>query len=317
MIAKKKTINYIIILSLFLLVVLTFFLPERMIRPGKLIDAHAEIETQCFACHTTLAGTSSQKCITCHKVEDIGIKTTKGLSIATENKNVTFHQELSNEDCISCHSDHKGVMAFRPISQFSHNLLEQNLLNQCNNCHNSPGDNLHSKLEGNCIECHTVNHWIPSTFNHEKYFSNNRQFLKDQCSKCHNNPNDGLHSNLTDNCIECHTLNAWSPSTFKHDEYFRFDKDHSTKCATCHINKDYTKYTCYGCHEHSRSKIREEHVEEGIYKYENCVECHRSGDENEAKRIWRNHNNNKDFRINKLDDHDHDDDDDDDDDDHD
>ena len=46
-------------------------------------------------------------------------------------------------------------------------------------------------------------------------------------------------------------------------------------------------YTCYGCHEHSRSKIREEHLEEGIRDYENCVECHRSGDEDEAKRIWR------------------------------
>ena len=28
-------------------------------------------------------------------------------------------------------------------------------------------------------------------------------------------------------------------------------------------------------------------VEEGIYDYENCVECHRSGDEDEAERIWR------------------------------
>ena len=56
---------------------------------------------------------------------------------------------------------------------------------------------------------------------------------------------------------------------------------------TCHIDNDYSNYTCYGCHEHSRSKIREEHVEEGIYDYENCVECHRSGDEDEAECIWR------------------------------
>ncbi|MGB5638920.1 MAG: class III cytochrome C family protein, partial [Sedimenticolaceae bacterium] len=39
--------------------------------------------------------------------------------------------------------------------------------------------------------------------------------------------------------------------------------------------------------EHSRSKIREEHVEEGISQYESCVDCHRSGDEDEAERIWR------------------------------
>ncbi|PHS51893.1 MAG: class III cytochrome C family protein [Lutibacter sp.] len=307
MIMKKKTINYIIILSLSVLVVLTFFLPERMIRPGKLIDAHAEIETSCLACHTAFASTPPQKCTTCHTVEDIGINTTKGLSIATENKNVAFHQELTKGDCMSCHSDHKGVMAFRPISQFSHNLLDQNALNQCNKCHSNPSDNLHSKLTGNCIECHTVNTWKPSTFNHEEYFSNDRQSLRDQCSKCHSNPNDALHSNLTDNCIKCHSLNSWTPSTFEHTEYFRFDRNHKTECVSCHINKNYTKYTCYGCHEHSRSKIREEHIEEGISNYENCVECHRSGNEDEAKRIWRNHSNNKkDFKFNDHDDDDHD-----------
>jgi hypothetical protein len=49
------------------------------------------------------------------------------------------------------------------------------------------------------------------------------------------------------------------------------------------VDNDYTRYTCYGCHEHSRSKIREEHLEEGIYQYENCVECHRSGDAEEGR----------------------------------
>lgn len=53
------------------------------------------------------------------------------------------------------------------------------------------------------------------------------------------------------------------------------------------MNNDYTSYTCYGCHEHSRSNIKEEHVEEGIYEYENCVECHLSGDEDEAEYLWK------------------------------
>ncbi|WP_295400467.1 hypothetical protein [uncultured Thiocystis sp.] len=34
---------------------------------------------------------------------------------------------------------------------------------------------------------------------------------------------------------------------------------------------------------HSRSGIRAEHVEEGIYDYENCVECHRGGDAEEGE----------------------------------
>jgi hypothetical protein len=53
------------------------------------------------------------------------------------------------------------------------------------------------------------------------------------------------------------------------------------------MDNDYASYTCYGCHEHSRSKIRAEHIEEGIRNYENCVECHRSGDEDEAEWLWR------------------------------
>jgi hypothetical protein len=77
------------------------------------------------------------------------------------------------------------------------------------------------------------------------------------------------------------------PATFDHERYFRFDSDHTTECVTCHVDDDYDRYTCYGCHAHSRSGIREEHIEEGIYDYENCVECHRSGDEDEAERRWR------------------------------
>lgn len=233
--------NKIIILSvsalLALLVLLTIFRPEMMIRPGKLIDAHADLASDCFGCHTPLLGSTPEKCIACHKVAEIGKQTTKGLAIAGEKKNVAFHQKLIEDDCVACHSDHNGVKAFRPIGQFSHKLLEPAVIKECNGCHKNPGDALHQKIEGNCSSCHILQRWTPATFEHEKYF--------------------------------------------------RFDKHHRTECETCHMENDYSSYTCYGCHEHSRSKIREEHVEEGIYDYETCVDCHRSGDEDEAKYLWR------------------------------
>ena len=234
---KYKPVILVIVVNLAALILLAIFYPHLMISPGKPIDAHAELATDCFACHTPLIGSRPAKCIACHKVEEIGIKTTKGLSIVKEKKNVAFHQKLIEEDCVSCHSDHKGVQAFRPISQFSHRLLEPTLQKQCDSCHSNPVDDLHKKIKGNCGQCHTQD--------------------------------------------------AWTPATFKHEKYFRFDRDHVTKCETCHVNNDYANYTCYGCHEHSRSKIREEHVEEGIRDYEECVECHRSGDEDEAKYLWR------------------------------
>lgn len=233
---KTKPVILIVAVNLAVLVLLTILVPHLMIVPGKTIDAHSEIAKDCFACHTAFIGSSPAKCIACHKVAEIGLKTTKGLAIAKEQKNVAFHQELIEEDCVACHSDHKGVQAFRPIGQFSHKLLQAALQGQCDSCHSGPGDDLHRKITGNCSQCHTQQAWLPATFEHEKYF--------------------------------------------------RFDRDHATDCVTCHINNDYANYTCYGCHEHSRSKIREEHVEEGIHQYENCVECHRSADEDEAERIW-------------------------------
>ena len=234
----KKNIPVLIVsANLFILILLTLLAPELMISPGKTIDAHTEISTDCFACHTTFLGSSPEKCIACHKVEEIGLKTTKGLTIEKENKNVAFHQQLIEQDCISCHSDHNGVKAFRPISQFSHDSLE------------------------------------PA--------------LQEKCDSCHQNPDDKLHKKITGNCKECHSQDSWTPATFEHDEYFRFDKHHDTDCETCHMQNDYSEYTCYGCHEHSRSKIRSEHYEEGIRDYENCAECHRSADEHEAERIWR------------------------------
>jgi hypothetical protein len=234
---NNKAVTLIVLANLAALVLLAIFLPHLMISPGKLIDAHAELATDCFACHSPFVGSTPRKCIECHKVAEIGITTTKGLPIGKEKKNVAFHQKLLAEDCVACHSDHKGVKAFRPISQFSHRLLQPQVQKQCDGCHSMPGDALHQKLKGNCGTCHTQERWKPATFDHERYF--------------------------------------------------RFDKHHTTDCQTCHVSSDYGSYTCYGCHEHSRSKIREEHVEEGIVDYENCVECHRSSDEEEAKQRMR------------------------------
>jgi hypothetical protein len=234
---NKKLITRIVMANLAVLLLLAIFAPQWMISPGKPIAAHGELANDCFACHVPFIGSTSRQCIACHQVAEIGLKTTRGIAIDKEQKNVAFHQELVEDDCMACHSEHKGVQPFRPIGRFSHELL--------------------------------------------------RASVQERCDSCHSNPEDALHRKIKGGCAQCHTNDAWRPATFDHREYFRFDRHHDTECATCHVSDDYAKYTCYGCHEHSRSKIREEHFEEGIRDYENCTECHRSGDEDEAKRIWR------------------------------
>ena len=234
---NKRHILYIISILLIVVVLIVFLKPRMLISPGQLINGHREFRDDCFFCHTPLLGSTANKCIHCHKVSEIGIKTTKGEDIIAEKKNVAFHQKLAVEECVACHSDHKGVMKFRPVNMFSHELLQSTTRKQCDSCHENPDDTLHRKIKGNCGQCHNQD--------------------------------------------------IWTPATFEHDKYFVLDRDHDAKCDVCHARSNYSRYTCYGCHEHSRAGVREEHREEGIRDFKNCVECHRSADEDEAERIWK------------------------------
>jgi len=64
---------------------------------------------------------------------------------------------------------------------------------------------------------------------------------------------------------------------------------------------DYSRYTCYSCHEHTPDNIRREHIKEGISKYDNCVECHSSGNKHDIKG-GRDSDNNTKRRSDKNDD---------------
>ena len=74
-----------------------------------LLDAHASLGPNCFACHAPFTGTPAERCVACHKVKDIGLRTTEGTVISGGRKNVAFHQGLVSTDCIACHSDHRGM----------------------------------------------------------------------------------------------------------------------------------------------------------------------------------------------------------------
>jgi hypothetical protein len=233
---NSKIVNIIIIINLLACIALVFWYPQLMISPGALLEEHQELTTDCFACHTPFRGSSSEKCMVCHSVDDIGLVTTKGVKIQDETP-VSFHQHLKEPDCVACHADHQGMKVYRSIQHFSHDLLALPVQNNCDSCHQKPTDSIHQKLTGNCEQCHSET--------------------------------------------------QWQPALFDHDKYFRFDRHHEAECVKCHLNHDYSQYSCYECHEHSPSKIRSEHREEGIFEYDNCTECHRSGDEDEAERIWK------------------------------
>ena len=63
------------------IVALAFVHPLPMVGSGPLMPAHAELATDCFACHVPWRGVSATRCTTCHKVADIGRKTSLGVAI--------------------------------------------------------------------------------------------------------------------------------------------------------------------------------------------------------------------------------------------
>jgi len=273
---KRRLVLIVIAANLVGLVALAFVYPQLMVSPGALVLGHAELATDCFACHSPWRGAASLRCVQCHALSEIGLRTTKGALLATRSAKRSFHQELLEQDCMACHGDHQGPrLTQRSRKPFSHVLLRAAVRDHCEACHAAPENDLHRDLTVSCGQCHQPEHWKPASFDHALL----AKAVQDRCEGCHKPPTDSLHRQITGNCKQCHSQEHWKPATFEHDKLFLLDRDHSTTCKTCHTESDYSHYTCYGCHEHEPDKVRAEHLEEGIREFENCVECHRSADD--------------------------------------
>ncbi len=246
--------------------------PGPMISPGALTRGHAEIEGRCFECHAPWRGAVSQRCIRCHRLTDIGLRTTRGVPIAQPNLKASFHQQLIEQDCTACHSDHAGPkLTEHSRKPFSHTLLRPAARQRCDGCHTAPSDNFHGELTVGCARCHQTDRWKPASFDHAMLSRVEQQ----RCEDCHRPPTDDLHRPVRGDCQQCHSQRRWKPSTFDHDKRFVLDADHRAPCATCHSAEDYRRYSCYGCHAHRPEPIRARHLDEGIRNFQNCVSCHR------------------------------------------
>jgi len=174
----------------------------------------------------------------------------------------------SSDRCISCHKPAdigskttKGLPVLKPLTT---NPFHQKLVDQ------------------DCVACHSDHAGVKRFQKHDRF---NHALLQkeilDHCWSCHKLPDDTLHLHITDNCNQCHKLKKWKPATFDHKQYFELDHDHDAACSTCHVAKDYRRYTCYGCHEHTLANIRRKHTEGSVRTrfYENCTKCHINAEE--------------------------------------
>ena len=197
-------------------------------------------------------------------------------------KLISGHLHLES-DCFACHAPLRGAASER-----------------CASCH-KPADigrlttkglrvlkpltttPFHQKLiHQDCVACHSEHAGIKRFRKHDRFDHTLLQKeALDQCQSCHKFPDDTLHLHISENCSQCHNQKKWKPATFDHKKYFEFDHDHDVSCVTCHVGKDYRRYTCYGCHEHTLDNIRRKHSEGGIRirNYDNCIRCHINADE--------------------------------------
>ena len=81
---KRPWIMLLVAANLAVIMALAFIYPHLMVSPGPLVPAHAQLATDCFACHTPLRGASADRCVTCHAVADIGVRSTTGVAAGAD-----------------------------------------------------------------------------------------------------------------------------------------------------------------------------------------------------------------------------------------
>ena len=222
---KQRWVLLLIAANLVGITALVFLYPHFMVAPGPLVRSHASLETNCFVCHAPLRGAVAERCIACHMVSEIGLRTTKGAPIVRASTIVPFHQGLTSQNCMACHTEHSKPMLTpggRPA--FSHALLNAAIGEGCASCHTAPETAVHSAMTGQCKECHSQDGWKPATFDHSRFFvldgdhnaacttchttSDRRQYT---CYGCHEHTKDNIRAkhigegipNFT-NCVSCH-----------------------------------------------------------------------------------------------------------------
>ncbi len=222
--------------------------PHTMLSPGELVQGHQEFNNNCFACHTPFGGIENDKCIACHKLSEIGKEANNGNNMVAGKEKVLFHENLSNQSCMACHTDHEGENPATKLDGFKHNLLSETVINNCVSCHQKPSDDLHKQLNTTCKSCHNTEGWKSGVkFDHDMLMVPD----KNDCVSCHQKPTDNLHKQLSSACSSCHNTEGWkSDVKFDHNLLTVSDRNN---CIACHQKpKDNLhqslKNNCNSCH---------------------------------------------------------------------
>lgn len=259
---------------------------ERLVMPGPLAEAHADLEADCSNCHRPFERQSEGSgCLSCH--EDVAGDVTARTG---------FHGRSGAEasGCRICHPDHQGRAADivgLDEQTFAHDRTDFALHGAhaglaCGACHaagarhrESPSDcvGCHAaddphgeSMSDDCASCHDDSAWKHAGFDHDETgFRLVGRHREADCGSCHpdafyaGTPQDCLSCHAADDthrgflgpdCQKCHTPGGWREVTFRHerDTHFPLEGAHAdAACRACHSAPPFgaeLATDCASCH---------------------------------------------------------------------
>ncbi len=276
--------------------------------------SHAEFESQCTRCHRPWGGADPLRCVACHTGVRDQIASRTGLHGQLQNPGRCFL-------CHTEHQGRDADITAAALDDFAHQQVGFSLARHrplgCADCHPTASyifdqatcETCHVDLDAafmsqhvsdfgqDCLACHDGSGAM-GNFDHDAVFALQHAHAGLECTACHvNRQFEGLSSACVDcheepdvhrdqfgaDCAACHSVRAWTPARLlEHTFPLDHESDTESECQVCHPT-DYATYTCYECHEHDPAKVEREHLEEGIRDFDDCVECHPTGREDEAE----------------------------------
>lgn len=196
----------------------------QIISPGKLAEAHAELEgiRSCTRCHRLgQAGVDRDRCLECHELLRRRIVQDEG-----------FHAGVAEDDCASCHKDHLGrgfdMLRFDTAS-FEHRQTGYEL------------EGAHP--EAACRDCHrpalVVADDVRAHFSSADGLARTWLGLTTSCAVCHEtaDPHAGQFPDRV--CTDCHGQRTWEGAErFDHaaTRYPLTGRHAAVGCSGCHAD---------------------------------------------------------------------------------
>ncbi len=176
---------------------------QHMASPGELSRAHANLERDCAACHTSVSGVDATKCALCHAANQSLL----------QRQPTAFHASIGT--CKPCHPEHRGL-GERPTAM-DHEAVARIGLKALESATDEERSGLHVYLSG----------WTEAKAGALEGLPVTPLEAVLACEACH--ANEDQHFGLFGaDCAQCHATDKWTLPLFRHPS------PQSRDCAQCH-----------------------------------------------------------------------------------